>query len=213
MARVMMCECGHKLTKEDIDGGRCTSCLSMIVSMKGLKLHQVQGRVVYFTVQDKIDRIIEMFVEAGSMNRHSSEEVDCTVFKRDLKRLCALYVQDRLSHPHPGSPVLQSCDSGEDYKKFRVCSTRLPYRLAAKYAVWGTYGRDGKESLKMVKLIDCDIDHLCAIDATQRLDRDFRYLVRGVAGIKAAKLTVEEALTSRWEWLREIGLVLKANPQ
>lgn len=29
--------------------------------------------------------------------------------------------------------------------------------------IWGTYGKDGKSSLKWVKLIDCETDHLRAI--------------------------------------------------
>ena len=51
----------------------------------------------------------------------------------------------------------------EDYWKACGCRPDDPLDIRMKKTLWGTYGLNGDQPLKWVRLIDCSTDHLQAI--------------------------------------------------
>jgi hypothetical protein len=68
-----------------------------------------------------------------------------------------------------------SVDGGGEYFRYGYpsgCESKIellflneddPLKMKKKKLIWGTYGKDGKQPLKWVKLIECETDHLKAI--------------------------------------------------
>ena len=66
-------------------------------------------------------------------------------------------------------------DGGDDYFRYGCpdgCSHLFeslnliesdPFEMKKKKLIWGTYGKDGKQPLKWVKLIECETEHLKAV--------------------------------------------------
>jgi hypothetical protein len=77
------------------------------------------------------------------------------------------YVLDHLEEEHrivdEGKYSYQALDNGIPFIK-----TTNSFREAKENYVWGTYGKDGKQPLKYVRLIGCSTEHLQAILRTQK---------------------------------------------
>jgi hypothetical protein len=66
-------------------------------------------------------------------------------------------------------------DGGEEYMRYgypKGCQDKFEplfiyenddFQTKKEKAIWGTYGKDGKQPLRWVRLIDCEDDHLKAI--------------------------------------------------
>jgi hypothetical protein len=70
-----------------------------------------------------------------------------------------------------GTHYLHHTGWPEDYEDLSVvCNTPEEFEEHMGKITWGTYGKDGKQPLKFVKLIDCETDHLLAILENARPD-------------------------------------------
>tara|TARA_R110002074_G_scaffold51396_2_gene130005 strand:+ start:16575 stop:16793 length:219 start_codon:yes stop_codon:yes gene_type:complete len=62
--------------------------------------------------------------------------------------------------------------TGENY-----LITISDFKQAVKLAEWGTYGEDGKQPLKYVRLIDCSTEHLKKILLQIGVERSIRQII------------------------------------
>jgi hypothetical protein len=65
---------------------------------------------------------------------------------------------------------------------------------AKSQAMWGTYGKSGVEPLRMVKLVDCETDHLLEILRTQHHIRrtDYETIIRSILKDRGVNAGQEE---------------------
>lgn len=59
---------------------------------------------------------------------------------------------------------------------------------AKNLAMWGTYGKSGKDPLRWVRLVDCSTDHLQSILKTQRLSSDYFFLIWSILKDRGANI-------------------------
>jgi len=57
------------------------------------------------------------------------------------------------------------------------CIAVSDFESAVKLAEWGTYGVDGKQPLKYVRLVDCSTDHLKKIIIQIGINSDYGKII------------------------------------
>ena len=90
------------------------------------------------------------------------------IFGDDFVYLKNRYVVNGCSHVYPLKDLPQHIIANEGVNQ--KPSTKFD-------AVWGTYGKSGKEPLVFKRLMDLDSEHLQAIARTQVLSVDYRNII------------------------------------